>query len=60
MTLAVTAVCGADDDEARRLAAPVRIAIAKNSRTRSVPCRELSNTAVSWVQTLFTRLAVPE
>jgi luciferase family oxidoreductase group 1 len=35
--LAVTAVCGADDDEARRLAAPIRVAVVKNRTGRRGP-----------------------
>jgi luciferase family oxidoreductase group 1 len=35
--LAVTAVCGADDEEARRLAAPIRVAVVKNRTGRRGP-----------------------
>jgi len=35
--LAVTAVCGADDDDARRLAAPIRVAVVKNRTGRRGP-----------------------
>jgi len=35
--LAVTAVCGADDDDARRLAAPIRVAVVKNRTGRRAP-----------------------
>ncbi len=35
--LAVTAVCGETDDEARRLAAPIRVAVAKNRTGRRSP-----------------------
>ncbi|HEU4732958.1 MAG TPA: MsnO8 family LLM class oxidoreductase, partial [Kofleriaceae bacterium] len=35
--LALTCVCGADDDEARRLAAPIRVAIVKNRTGRRAP-----------------------
>jgi luciferase family oxidoreductase group 1 len=35
--LAVTAVCGADDDEARRLAAPIRVAVVKSRTGRRGP-----------------------
>jgi luciferase family oxidoreductase group 1 len=35
--LAITAVCGADDDEAHRLAAPIRVAIVKNRTGRRSP-----------------------
>jgi luciferase family oxidoreductase group 1 len=35
--VAVTCVCGADDDEARRLAAPIRVAIVKNRTGRRGP-----------------------
>jgi luciferase family oxidoreductase group 1 len=35
--LAITAVCGVDDEEARRLAAPLRVAIVKNRTGRRSP-----------------------
>jgi len=35
--LAVTTVCGADDDDARRLAAPIRVAVVKNRTGRRGP-----------------------
>ena len=35
--LAITAVCGADDDDARRLAAPIRVAVVKNRTGRRAP-----------------------
>ena len=35
--LAVTAVCGADDDDARRLAAPIRVAVARSRTGRRGP-----------------------
>jgi luciferase family oxidoreductase group 1 len=35
--IAVTAVCGGDDDEARRLAAPLRVAVVKNRTGRRGP-----------------------
>ena len=35
--LAVTVVCGADDEEAARLAAPIRVAIVKNRTGRRAP-----------------------
>ena len=35
--LAVTVVCGPDDDEARRLAAPIRLAVVRNRTGRRAP-----------------------
>jgi len=35
--LAVTAVCGADDEDARRLAAPIRVAVVKNRTGKRGP-----------------------
>jgi len=35
--LAVTAVCGADDEDARRLAAPIRLAIVRSRTGRRAP-----------------------
>jgi alkanesulfonate monooxygenase SsuD/methylene tetrahydromethanopterin reductase-like flavin-dependent oxidoreductase (luciferase family) len=35
--LAVTAVCGSDDDHAQRLAGPIRVAVAKNRTGRRGP-----------------------
>ncbi|HET9624644.1 MAG TPA: LLM class flavin-dependent oxidoreductase [Kofleriaceae bacterium] len=35
--LAITAVCGTDDEDARRLAAPLRVAIVKNRTGRRAP-----------------------
>jgi luciferase family oxidoreductase group 1 len=35
--LALTAVCGADDEDARRLAAPIRVAVVKNRTGRRGP-----------------------